>query len=114
MVGWLKFCSWTFQRQMILARAARAAVKTVRGRVTVFIEAMEQRRLLTSSCSYDSGQQLLDYQGDSNANTITASTTSGTLTVTDGTTACPQAQNTITFLTISGGDGNDTITVGTS
>jgi len=111
MVSWLKFCLWSFQRQLILAPAARAVAKRVRGRVPFFIEAMEERRMLTSTCN---GAAAFTFTGDGTGTTITASTTSGTLTVADSTKSCSFAQSSVTSLSIDGGDGTDTITVQTS
>ena len=67
--------------------------------------------MLTSTCS---GAATFTYTGDSGQNVITASTSGGTLTVTDTVTACNFAESSVTSLTIDGGGGDDTITVNTS
>jgi Ca2+-binding RTX toxin-like protein len=72
------------------------------------MEMMEQRRMLNSTCS---GAATFTYTGDGNVNSITASTSGGTLTVSDGTVTCNFTQSSVTSLTIDGSGGNDTITV---
>jgi Ca2+-binding RTX toxin-like protein len=90
----------------------RTAVHRVLRRILPpVMEAMEQRRMLTSTCS--PGATFL-YTGDVNGNTIIASTSGGTLTVTDGTTPCNYTQSSVTSLTIDGAGGVDIITVESS
>ena len=95
-------------RKMLTLR--RATRDVTREALRAVVQALEGRRLL-SMCS---GGANFTFDGDAGGNIIQASTSGGTLTVSSGSTSCNWTENQVMTLTITGGSGNDVITIATS
>jgi Ca2+-binding RTX toxin-like protein len=116
MFCWFKSCARRVHNDSILRRAVRRVLKEVR---LPSMEQMEPRRLLSSSCSSTgvAPSIIVTYNGDAGGNSISASTSGVTLTITDGSLSCQFTQSDVATLNINGdssGSGSDTITINTS
>lgn len=109
MFCWLKYFARACHRVSVLSRAADPVIDGV---ILPTMQQLERRRLLASSCTGTNTSDIT-YDGDSASQTITASTSGGTFTVTDGSVSCSSTQ-TMTSLVIRGNGGNDVITINTS
>src|SRR5437763_165072 len=93
---------------LISSRFQNHSPSTNRKLSAAVLETLEQRRLLSTTSSLDIPSGVLTVDGDSSANSIVLDTSSGTLTVKDGTTTINSYSATnVTSIVVNANDGND-------
>ena len=104
MLSWIKSCARRVRRVQLVRSAVSGVIERAEAAV---IEHME-RRLFLDSCAVTT--TTIDYTGSSGADDVTVVNSGGTISIKNGgTTICNGSSATVTNITLSGGDGNDTI-----